>query len=316
MRPLPSIRSRWMFLVLSLCSAAHPERAHANLIVNGSFESPVLSPGAATTFTPGQTLPLVGGPWKVVGAPGTSIYLLQDTYSEPFNGVPRFNAQDGLNSVDLSGPSNVGPSAGVEQIVPVTGGQEYVLFFDVGRVTPSSGPGGVYPGAATVDVSIDGGARVSFTNSDVTLGVINWKQFSYTFTPAGNSTTIDFFNGTPSGTNEAGLDHVVLIPMSALGVGDAPAPMSLRFAAPSPNPATNATVLRYTLSRAGHVRLAVYDVSGRMVRLVRDDERGAGEHAEGLPLNGEVGGGLTSGLYFVRLEAEGRVLTRRLAILR
>jgi hypothetical protein len=276
----------------------------------------VLSPGEAITFAPGQNLPLVGGPWKVVGDPGTSIYLLQDTYTEPFNGVTQFNAQDGLNSVDLSGPSNVGPSAGVEQTVPVTGGQEYVLFFEVGRVTPGGGPGGVYAGAATVDVSIDGGSRVPFTNSDVTPGMINWKQFSYTFTPAGSSTTIDFLNGTPTGTNETGLDNVVLIPTSALGVGDAPAPMSLSFAVPSPNPATDATVLRYTLSRAGHVRLAVYDVSGRMVRLVHDDEQGAGEHAEGLRLHGEVGRGLTSGIYLVRLEAEGRVLMRRLAVIR
>ncbi len=312
-----ALRTLCPWLALSaVLTCALPERSHAGPIVNGGFEAPLLAPGGAITFATGQTLPLSGGAWTVVGDPGTSIYLLQDTYTEPWNDVVQFNAEEGFNSVDLSGPGNVGPSAGVEQTVPVTGGAEYVLSFYVGRVTPSAGPGGVYPTAATVDVSIDGGPRVHFTNSDVTNGRINWKQFNYTFTPAGNSTTIDFLNGTPVTCNQTGLDNVSLTPSTGVGVGDAPGTMTLEFAAPSPNPTRDATTLQYTLSRAGHVRLAVYDVNGRMVRLLRDDDEAAGAHAESLPLRDRAGRRLASGNYLVRLEAEGRVLTRRMAAFR
>jgi len=202
--------------VLSLIgvgAAAGP--AHANLLANGGFESPVQSPGGAQTFAPGQTLPSVGPGWTVIGNAGTSIYLLQNTYNEPWNSVSQFNAQEGANSVDLSGPANVGSSAGVRQTVAVTPGHTYVLSFWVGRVTPTGGPGGVYPSAATVDLVVDGGSRLHFTNSNVTNGMINWEQFSYTFSATSTQVSIDFLNGTPSpplGSNEAGLDGVSLVP--------------------------------------------------------------------------------------------------------
>jgi hypothetical protein len=106
-----------------------------------------------------------------------------------------------------------------------------------------------------------------------------------------------------------------LIPSGALGVDDAAA-LALGFVAPSPNPTRGGTTLYYTLSRAGHVRLSVYDAAGRRVRLLRDDEQAAGAHRESFALSDEAGHGLASGLYLVSLEAEGRVLTRRLAAIR
>ncbi len=107
-----------------------------------------------------------------------------------------------------------------------------------------------------------------------------------------------------------------LVPSGALDAGDGLTPMALGFASPSPNPAQGSTALRYTLSRAGHVRLTVYDCTGRRVQLLRDGELPAGAHREHFALRDEAGRKLASGLYLVRLEAEGRVLTRRLAAIR
>jgi hypothetical protein len=300
--------------VLALASVSTPARA--GLIVNGGFELPVLASGQAITFAPGATIPLTTGAWTVIGDPGTSVYLLETAYSEPFNNVTQFNAFEGSNSVDLSGPANVGPTAGVRQIVAVTPGDEYVLSFEVGRVTPNAGPGGVYPGAATVDLLIDGGARLPFTNSGVSNGFISWQTFTHRFTASGSTATIDFLNGTPAGTNEAGLDAVSLVPASTLDAG-APAPTgSLSFAIPNPNPARDGLTLRFTLSRDGFVRLSVFDVSGRRVCELGAGERGAGEHVERFALRSGSGGHLANGLYVVTLEAEGRVLTRRLLVIR
>ncbi len=103
----------------------------------------------------------------------------------------------------------------------------------------------------------------------------------------------------------------ILVPDGTAAVSDGP-PAWLSFAAPRPNPARGGTRLRYTLSRAGHVRLAVYDAAGRRVLLVREGELGAGSHEETVVLRSESGRALPSGLYLVRLDAEGRELSQRL----
>lgn len=85
----------------------------------------------------------------------------------------------------------------------------------------------------------------------------------------------------------------------------------LALNAPTPNPVRGRTMLAFSLPVAGAVRLAVYDVLGREVAVLLNATRPAGEHAvafEARPL--------PSGTYFVRLEADGRVLTRRLTLLR
>jgi hypothetical protein len=106
-----------------------------------------------------------------------------------------------------------------------------------------------------------------------------------------------------------------LVPVGVAGVDDATA-RTLSLAAPSPNPAFGRAALRYTLSRAGHVRLSVYDAVGRRVQVVRDGVLEAGPHADAFAMRDDTGHALASGLYLVRLEAEGRVLTRRLAAIR
>jgi hypothetical protein len=97
---------------------------------------------------------------------------------------------------------------------------------------------------------------------------------------------------------------------------EAAAPTALSFAAPSPNPARGNTTLDYALTRAGHVRLSVYDAAGRRMQVPVDGEQAAGAHHERLLLRDGAGRDLPSGLYLLRLEAEGRVQTRRLAVIR
>lgn len=106
-----------------------------------------------------------------------------------------------------------------------------------------------------------------------------------------------------------------LVPGGVLGApGDGP--RELAFASPSPNPARGFTTMRYTLTRAGHVKLAVYDASGRRVSVLRDDNAEPGEHVSTFSITDDEGRVLAPGLYVVRLEAEGRVLTRRFAAIR
>jgi hypothetical protein len=91
---------------------------------------------------------------------------------------------------------------------------------------------------------------------------------------------------------------------------------SLRLAAAAPNPFASATRFAYTLPRAGRHRLAVFDVQGREVSLLADDVRAAGSYTGRWDGRDARGHALPSGVYFLRLESQGRVETQKLVIAR
>ena len=93
---------------------------------------------------------------------------------------------------------------------------------------------------------------------------------------------------------------------SITDAGSPPATAALRLERPRPNPFNPSTELRFTLERAGSVRLAVHDLRGRCVRILHDGRLPAGDHA--LTWNGRDDQGLptASGVYMAVLEADGR----------
>ncbi|WP_412063383.1 sulfatase-like hydrolase/transferase [Rubrivirga sp. IMCC45206] len=80
--------------------------------------------------------------------------------------------------------------------------------------------------------------------------------------------------------------------------------------APIPNPSAGRAEIRFALAERGPIRLAVYDVRGREVAVVADGDWPAGAH------RARLAEGLAGGVYVVRLEAGGRVLTHRAVVVR
>ncbi len=78
-----------------------------------------------------------------------------------------------------------------------------------------------------------------------------------------------------------------------------------------PNPFGSRTTLQFSAAEAGPIRLVVYDVLGREVAVLVDGPAEVGTHDVALDAEG-----LPSGAYVVRLEADGRVETRRLTLVR
>ena len=73
--------------------------------------------------------------------------------------------------------------------------------------------------------------------------------------------------------------------------------------------------IEFELPSAGRLRVAVFDVRGRLVARPVDADRPAGRQA--VAWNGEgTSGRVAPGIYFVRLEALDRVETSRLVRLR
>ena len=72
-----------------------------------------------------------------------------------------------------------------------------------------------------------------------------------------------------------------------------------------------ATVIRYHLPVSGQVRLTVYNTLGQVVKQLVNKKQPKGTHRVTFDA-----GNLPSGLYFYRLETKGRVLTRKMLIVR
>jgi len=83
-----------------------------------------------------------------------------------------------------------------------------------------------------------------------------------------------------------------------------------------PNPFNPNTTISFTLPDRGHVTLAIYDVEGMCVKTLVDEHLGGGRHQR--QWDGRMSNGVhaSSGLYFCRLEASGRALTRKLMLLK
>lgn len=82
--------------------------------------------------------------------------------------------------------------------------------------------------------------------------------------------------------------------------GDRPmtAPLALQC---HPNPFNPVTTIRYWTPRACHIKLSVYDVSGKRLEILTDSRHPAGEYI--IPWHAT---GNSSGVYFVRLETPKR----------
>ncbi len=78
-----------------------------------------------------------------------------------------------------------------------------------------------------------------------------------------------------------------------------------------PNPFNPSTVIGYRLAEIGQTRLTVYDLLGREVAVLVDGVMPAGDHS--VTFNAA---GLPSGMYLIRLQADGRLLTQTVTLLK
>jgi hypothetical protein len=83
-----------------------------------------------------------------------------------------------------------------------------------------------------------------------------------------------------------------------------------------PNPFNPTTRIAFGLSGPGDVSLEIYDVSGRLVRVLADGERRAGRYEESWDGRDASGCAVASGMYFCRMKASGYEGTRKMILLR
>jgi hypothetical protein len=83
-----------------------------------------------------------------------------------------------------------------------------------------------------------------------------------------------------------------------------------------PNPFGSSTTIAFAIPADADVSLKVYDATGRLVSVLVDGRRGAGDHRVYWDGTDTRRNRAASGVYFVRLTAGGQVATQRLVLLR
>ncbi len=109
--------------------------------------------------------------------------------------------------------------------------------------------------------------------------------------------------------NQLGRGHFNT-PVSATSVDD-PMPLETALVGNFPNPFNPTTAVRYQLTVDSRIRLAVYDLLGREVAVLVDGVMPAGAHRATFDA-----AGLASGVYLYRLDADGRVFTRTMLLVK
>lgn len=81
------------------------------------------------------------------------------------------------------------------------------------------------------------------------------------------------------------------------------APLPFRLYPARPNPVARQTVIAFDLPAPSPVRAALYDVSGRLVRILTHEPLPAGKHQRAWDRRDGAGRPVSAGIYFLRLDA-------------
>lgn len=155
----------------------------------------------------------------------------------------------------------------------------------------------------------------------VTINPGDTLYYNQAFT---HSATVNFHNGQivvwlqSDATKEIHQTAVKnLVQFPATGIDDDPTlPLAFNLTQNYPNPFNSKTMIDYSIATPGDVRLAVYDLAGRLVNTLYDGNQNAGHYQ--IVWNGQdlKGRQVASGIYFYRLEAESKSVTKRMVMLK
>jgi hypothetical protein len=95
----------------------------------------------------------------------------------------------------------------------------------------------------------------------------------------------------------------------------APPPATI-LAAIYPNPFNPRTVIAFELAETGPIELAIYDLGGRLVRVMEAGSRSAGRHESTWDGQDHAGRAVPTGTYFCRLNTAQGSQTRKLTLAR
>lgn len=156
-----------------------------------------------------------------------------------------------------------------------------------------------------------GGGNDQGSVPQVTLGAVDCGTLHPFFTPFPGITGFSSSGAAPC---RRGVQSC-----ARAGVPAIPADVAMRTTEPwltdllpsTPNPFTASTQLHFSLATPGHAVLRIYDVGGRLVRSLVNEELPAGRHQRIWDGRDERDRVVSNGVYFLRLESGGKGTTRK-----
>ncbi|MCK6620045.1 MAG: T9SS type A sorting domain-containing protein [Calditrichaceae bacterium] len=181
------------------------------------------------------------------------------------------------------------------------GSASYDLFAQ--RCSQFGGPGGVYNGPWGEVINGYGGLAYP-------LGRVTICDYPPNGAPPPPGTVIRFVTTKPA---RPGDRLKVLAPKTPF---DPNAPLGFELDQNYPNPFNGETRIRFYLSKAAEVRLDIFNLLGQRVRTLVNGRMDPGENLAAWDGRSEAGRRVSSGIYFCRLQGEGRATARKLVLVR
>lgn len=107
------------------------------------------------------------------------------------------------------------------------------------------------------------------------------------------------------------LMHVVLVLPDNVTDPEELVPNEFRLQAVFPNPFNDRTTIRFTLAAESATRLRIYDLAGREVAALYNEQLKPGRYSASFG-----SGGLSSGVYICRLESDGKTAVRKMVLMK
>jgi hypothetical protein len=150
------------------------------------------------------------------------------------------------------------------------------------------------------------GVRVSLTGMEPgAFRATLWNTWT------GTSALLGIFQGSDTlNIGPFDVDGDAALKIKFTGGGTRP-PVSVRIVSNYPNPFRGETWVEYEIPERGNVRFVIFDVRGRNARVMEGGVQDAGIHAIKLDSVG-----LPSGVYFLRVESNGRSAALKIAVLK
>ncbi len=169
-------------------------------------------------------------------------------------------------------------------------------------------PVGNYPG-----ISVSNG---SFPSVPCYNGLITeWETARFDLSAYSGCVKIRFRFGSDSGTQGEGwfIDdiHITSRQQEVGGAEVSGLPRTFSLIGASPNPFNSTTGIAFTLPREGHVKLSVYDITGREAAVLKDGLEQAGWKRFTWDASG-----VSSGIYLYRVQFEGESLAGKCVLLK
>ena len=170
-----------------------------------------------------------------------------------------------------------------------------------------------------------GGARfysVAITESYAVLAWSNMGLYVLSIADPAHPEAFGYFNTHGSALDVAMSDNGLIYVADATNLGiyrftpesvsDDPSNLASNFTlfASYPNPFNSTTTISYTLPSPARVNISIYDISGKLIETLYNDFQQAGEWST--TLNGSD---LTSGIYFVRMNASEVQLSQKVLLI-